>query len=63
MQDAEGSDDRVIDGIPSRWARVGFALACGSALVYFASSQGIRNFVGFLFEGVVKLARLLGLSA
>lgn len=56
----EGSDH---GGREARWARVAFALSGLSTLVYFASSQGIRNFVAFLVEGIVKFARLFGLSA
>ncbi len=57
---AEDAADR--DGA-ARWGTVAFAASCLSALIYFATSLGIRNFVGFLVDGAVKFARLFGVSA
>ena len=63
MRDAGGNDDDGDARLGARWASVAFALGCLSALVYFASSEGIHNFATFLVEGLVKFARLFGLSA
>lgn len=64
MRDAEsageGATHREAD---TRWAAVAFGLSAFSALVYFAASVGIRNFVAFLVDGVVRFAHLFGLSA
>ena len=40
-----------------------FGLTALSALAYFATSAGIRNFVVFLLDGVAKAAKMLGGSA
>jgi len=39
------------------------ALGFASTLTYFLTSAGIKNFIGFLGEGVVKLSRMLGFGA
>ncbi|MEO8936603.1 MAG: hypothetical protein ABI277_16385 [Burkholderiaceae bacterium] len=45
---------------PDRFARHAFALSVVSALVYFATSLGVHNFIVFVVVGVARLQRLLG---
>ena len=49
---------------PAKWlGPAAFGLTALSALAYFATSAGIRNFVVFLLDGLAKAATMLGWSA
>lgn len=63
MTRARATDDASDRSAAARWATVAFTASSVSALVYFATSEGMHNFVGFLGDGVVRFARLFGLSA
>ena len=55
VEDPEGPTGRV--------AGLAFALTVLSMLVYFSTSIGIRRFIAFLVDGVVRVAKLLGWAA